>query len=298
MTIHHLSVARFRIDIVIDPSVTPFALPKGFLPFLVSDAEAAASEPLFTLHVTASSDPSAATRNLQPVATGFNDLGEARLFTDGDSYVVEILPVSGTEPRVMRIAPDFSSGEIAILPDDPYAAFTLDSMARIFFAQACVAQGAFLLHASCVVADGQATLFMGCSGTGKSTHARLWLSEFPGTRLINDDNPVVRVLPDGTVEAHGSPWSGKTLCYRRESAPVTGFVRLRQSPANHWETLAGVDAFIAILPGVSVITHSRRLYDRAISNVIAAVASATVGMLDCRPDAEAAHLCRSSLLNA
>lgn len=78
-----------------------------------------------------------------------------------------------------------------------------------------------LVHASVVGYDGGAYMFLGRSGTGKSTHSRLWLENIEGTYLLNDDNPVIRFI-DGEVMAYGSPWSGKTPCYRNESLPISG----------------------------------------------------------------------------
>ena len=62
---------------------------------------------------------------------------------------------------------------------------------------------------------------MGKSGTGKSTHSRLWLENVPGATLLNDDNPIVRLTLVGAI-VYGSPWSGKTPCYKNESAPLAG----------------------------------------------------------------------------
>jgi serine kinase of HPr protein (carbohydrate metabolism regulator) len=49
------------------------------------------------------------------------------------------------------------------------------------------------LHASVIEKEGRALLFLGKSGTGKSTHSRLWQQYVPGCSLLNDDEPVVRV---------------------------------------------------------------------------------------------------------
>jgi hypothetical protein len=66
-----------------------------------------------------------------------------------------------------------------------------------------------LLHSSCVVVDGVAYAFSADSGTGKSTHANLWLKYF-GSRayMLNDDKPAIRKI-DGEIYACGTPWSGK-----------------------------------------------------------------------------------------
>ena len=67
----------------------------------------------------------------------------------------------------------------------------------------------FLFHGSCVAVDGAAYCFTAKSGTGKSTHTRLW-REMPGERavMINDDKPLIRIR-DGQATVFGTPWDGK-----------------------------------------------------------------------------------------
>lgn len=80
-------------------------------------------------------------------------------------------------------------------------------------------KGTVLFHAAVVSHEGRGYMFLGPSGTGKSTHASLWLKYIDGTELVNDDNPVVRITDDGQATVFGSPWSGKTPCYRHVSYP-------------------------------------------------------------------------------
>ncbi len=66
-----------------------------------------------------------------------------------------------------------------------------------------------IFHSSAIAVDGQAYLFTAPSGTGKSTHARLW-RELLGDRavMVNDDKPIVRLI-DGEFYVYGTPWNGK-----------------------------------------------------------------------------------------
>ena len=66
----------------------------------------------------------------------------------------------------------------------------------------------FVLHASVVEKDGFAFAFSAKSGTGKTTHSRMWLKAFPDARIINGDKPLVRLF-DGSFYAYGTPWCGK-----------------------------------------------------------------------------------------
>ncbi len=67
----------------------------------------------------------------------------------------------------------------------------------------------FLFHGSCIAVDDRAYIFTAPSGTGKSTHTRLW-RELLGERavMVNDDKPLIRVCDDGTF-VYGTPWDGK-----------------------------------------------------------------------------------------
>ena len=66
-----------------------------------------------------------------------------------------------------------------------------------------------LFHGSVVAVDGEGYLFTAKSGTGKSTHTRLWREVF-GERavMINDDKPFLQMTENGVL-ACGSPWNGK-----------------------------------------------------------------------------------------
>lgn len=67
----------------------------------------------------------------------------------------------------------------------------------------------FLFHGSAIAVDGRAVLFTAKSGTGKSTHTKLWREAF-GDRamMINDDKPLLKVTEDGALVC-GTPWDGK-----------------------------------------------------------------------------------------
>lgn len=63
------------------------------------------------------------------------------------------------------------------------------------------------LHGSCIVYKGKAVLFLGESGTGKSTHTRLWRENIAGSKLLNDDSPIVRYPLAGCVRLSQAPFN-------------------------------------------------------------------------------------------
>ena len=133
-------------------------------------------------------------------------------------------------------------------------------------------------------------MFLGPSGTGKSTHARLWLKHIDGTELVNDDNPVVR---QGVV--YGSPWSGKTPCYRNVSYTLGGIVVLSQAPYNKIEQLGGIGAYAALMSSISGMRWDARIADGLHQSENDLATNVPIWHLDCLPDEAAATLCHKTI---
>ncbi len=89
----------------------------------------------------------------------------------------------------------------------------------------------FLMHASVVEKDGEAFAFTAPSGTGKSTHARLWRENLSNVHSINDDKPIIKVI-DGVVYACGTPWCGKHNLSENVIVPLRGICFLEQADVN------------------------------------------------------------------
>jgi hypothetical protein len=171
----------------------------------------------------------------------------------------------------------------------------VDNALMIMFAMASATQDTVLFHAAAVSLDGKGYMFLGKSGTGKSTHARLWLGNIPGTELMNDDNPAVRIKADGTAVVYGTPWSGKTPCYRNISAPIGGIVLLSQAPYNKIVRLKGIGAYAAVVPSISGKRWDSLIADGLHETENALATYIPVWHLDCLPDADAAHLCKDTI---
>ena len=114
-------------------------------------------------------------------------------------------------------------------------------------AEALVERDVLLFHGSVVAVDGEAYLFTARSGTGKSTHTRLWREAF-GDRavMINDDKPLLRVGREGVL-AYGTPWDGKHHLSSNCSAPLKALCILERDKVNHVEKVSPEDAFPRML---------------------------------------------------
>jgi len=168
----------------------------------------------------------------------------------------------------------------------------IDNALMVLFALATADKDTVLFHAAVVSHEGRGYMFLGPSGTGKSTHARLWLEHVAGTALVNDDNPVVR---QGVV--YGSPWSGKTPCYRNVSYPLGGIVVLSQAPHNKIWRLAGLQAYAALVASISGMRWDARIADGLHQTENALASSVPTWHLECLPNEEAAILCRTTIIS-
>ena len=188
---------------------------------------------------------------------------------------------------------DYSMGRL--ITTGKHEKMVIDNALMIMFALATADKGTVLFHAAAVSYEDQGYMFLGPSGTGKSTHASLWQRYIAGTALVNDDNPVVRIDEDGTATVYGSPWSGKTPCYRNVSYPLSGIVVLSQAPYNKIQRLSGIYAYAALVESISGKRWDERIADGLHQTENALASSVPVWHLECLPDEAAARLCCSNV---
>ena len=169
--------------------------------------------------------------------------------------------------------------------------FAIDNAAMLLFAFATSHNRLLEMHASVVVHEGKARLFLGHSGTGKSTHARQWLAQFHQADLLIDDNPVLLVDSNNRAWVYGSPWSGKTPCYRNERVPVAAIVQLEQAPENSIAPLAPSQAYAYMLSSCSGMKVLHEAMDGLHETISAVVMNVPMYKLRCLPDKQSAQLC-------
>lgn len=109
-----------------------------------------------------------------------------------------------------------------------------------------------VLHSSAVVVEGRAYLFSAPSGTGKSTHTRLWLEKFGDSAyILNDDKPAIRILDDG-IYAYGTPWCGSSNISVNAKVKLQGICFIKRDD-HDWIDLMNIkEASIRMLHGISI----------------------------------------------
>lgn len=258
---------------------------------------APADAPLFVLK-TVEEVPE---REMEPlVVSGTGDAGEPRLdlYAFDEGFIVEMAPLATLPPCArLVLSKGFREGRLAFLKRSGHSMlFAVNNALMLLYAFSSAPYMTLEMHASVVENHGKGFLFLGKSGTGKSTHSSLWLKYIEGSELMNDDNPVLRVGEDGVTRVYGSPWSGKTPCYRNVSAPVGAIVRIRQAKHNTVTRQSVLESYASVYSSCSGFKADRTIADgqhRILEHIALNVPCYT---LDCLPDEDAARVCAAELL--
>ncbi len=264
---------------------------RGWLRF--SEETAAGNATLFKLTITDRKPGEPGERLLRSEErTGEPVVG---FYRSGEGYQAEFAPTASAPVcGVLEMSGDFREGSLYTTGSPANQAFAVNNALMLLFAFASAPFSALEMHASVVTHGGRGFLFLGKSGTGKSTHSRLWLEDISGTELLNDDNPVLRVV-DGVARVFGSPWSGKTPCYKAQDVPVGAIVRLSQAPQNCIERLSTVQAYASVMASCSGFRPIRSLADAQHETLSQIAQQVPCYHLECLPDAAAARLCQETV---
>ena len=190
--------------------------------------------------------------------------------------------------RSARMLTDGGYREAEVVVEEN-ALFGINNALMVMYALATANRQTALFHSSVVSYKDRGYMFLGKSGTGKSTHSSLWLKHIEGTALVNDDNPVVRRMADGFY-VFGSPWSGKTPCYRNVSYPLGGVVQLSQAPYNAIRRLRPLEAYAALVPSISGKRWDKQVAEGLHETEDKMAGEVRVWHLECLPDEAAARL--------
>lgn len=117
-----------------------------------------------------------------------------------------------------------------------------------------IAQNVLLVHGSVIAVDGEGYLFTALSGTGKSTHVRLWRKLF-GSRamMVNDDKPLIRIVRNSenkqteNVIVYGTPWDGKHHLSNNIAVPLKAIIHLQRGAENRIEPLTPLEMLPTLL---------------------------------------------------
>ena len=156
-------------------------------------------------------------------------------------------------------------------------------------AEQLLAEDVLLFHGSAIAVDGAGYLFAAASGTGKSTHARLW-RELLGARavMVNDDKPLLAVSGTG-VTVWGTPWDGKHGLSRNIGVPLRAICLLERGGENRIEPISAKQAW-PMLWRQSYRPSDPEKLRRTLALVDSLSQRVRLYRLRCAPDIEAARV--------
>ncbi len=151
-----------------------------------------------------------------------------------------------------------------------------------------------LMHGSVLCVDGQAYMFSAASGTGKSTHARLW-REMLGEKviMINDDKPFVRIS-GGRAEVFGTPWDGKHRLSTNTFATLKAICILERSEQNHISRIPPHDIYPMMIQQI-YRPIDRAMFAKTLALIDELMASTEFYRLGCNMDIQAAALAYNTM---
>lgn len=282
-------IAELNIELVFrNPGRNGMHLLPSFTPFRVNGFQGNDRFFRLTIDDDLRPRPKDERERIRTFDTGNGDTIVDQLADGGYQYIIK--NVEGHDCCLLISNKNFNECSCALNGNYNMRSFGLNNALMLIFAFAGSRHQTVLIHASLVRQDGYGYAFIAKSGTGKSTQVSMWLRYLPGCDLMNDDNPIVRII-DGKPYIYGGPWSGKTPCYRNVKAPLGAITRIDRAQANSVERLAPVEAFASVLPACSSMKWDEDIFNHICDIVTRLIETTGIYILHCLPNQEAAEVC-------
>ena len=293
-SVNDFLIADLDVRIIFkDGEINNIGLLRSFEPFRTNNPNG--SRPILQMTVDDTLVPKAKEerQRVKRFETGNGDTIVDRLSDGGYQFIIR--DMGGNDRALMQINGRFDEAWCALRGNAVQRSFGLNSAMMSAFAFAARYKQAALIHAAAVCKDGYGYAFIAASGTGKSTHADMWLKTVPGCQLLNDDNPVLRFIDD-TPYIYGSPWSGKTTCYRQHKMRLGAIARINRASENSIEKVNGLMAFGALLPSFTTMRWETSFFNDICDIITQVVKAGNIYVMHCLPDENAATVCSKAIL--
>lgn len=210
--------------------------------------------------------------------------------SDQLGFAICIIDFSGKTLLRMDVEQDWRKVQITCCDIDEEGYFHMvHGMIGVAFRYALFNFDGLVIHSSTLKWNGKGLMFSAPSGTGKSTHVKLWQKYLDDVIVINDDSPAIRMI-DNKPYVYGTPWCGSKSIHSNDFAPLAAIVLLEQAPNNMILRLNTQKAVLNLLPRVFSPYFDQNMMRKCMNIFERIMVSIPIYLLQCRPDKEAMEL--------
>ena len=226
-----------------------------------------------------------------------NSIGEkvdiyTKVFREGENYIFD--DHTDDYQLTYRVSKDWQTFELINNDTNKYI-YDWVKMLGYIFAYSILNKDAVMLHGVIMEYNGMGIVLSAKSGTGKTTHARLWRDN-ENALIINGDRVICK-KENNVWYAYSSPWSGSSgECINRK-VPIKTIVMLEQSPINEVDEISNYDASLKLIERVLCPRWEPNLINKAIDIIEKIVSEVPILKLKCRPDVEAVEVLKEAVKN-
>ncbi len=152
-----------------------------------------------------------------------------------------------------------------------------------------IKRGGFFLHSAVIEYGGLAYAFLAPSGTGKSTHIKLWRKLLgKDVSIVNGDKPLIMPRLSGEFYAYGTPWSGKEGWQRNVSVKMGAICILKRGETNKIKEISTFEALQYMLKQ-TLIPDEKDDVEKLLENIDSFLSgNIRCYMLECNMELDAA----------
>jgi len=259
-------------DIVFDIEFSRRFSKGGRSPFIIRDSNTAISIP--HINIKLEIGPIIKDQSLKSIN---KEIAGAKTDT---GYTVCLYDSGGMPAHLIKTSPDWTGIEVrsAMAQKLPFEG----SAGEVIFRNSILFSSGIVVHAAAIDYKGKGIIFSGPSGTGKSTHARLW-KKHKGALILNGDRPAMRIAGD-SVDLYGTPWAGTSREFVNQKAPLEAIVMLEQGSSNEIRRLTNEEAVRLLAARCYSPYFDKDLMSLALDNIGGIIERVPVYLLECTPD--------------
>ena len=115
----------------------------------------------------------------------------------------------------------------------------------------------FLMHGAVIALGNDSYMFTAPSGTGKTTHIKLWLDNLPDSFVVNGDKPLIKITPSEAI-ACGTPWCGKEQLGTNTMFHLNAIICMERAEDNSIEEITFPQAYPFLLSQTYIQNDSEK----------------------------------------